>query len=180
MQDSSTVTRPSPYLVFGVCVHQRVYDQALAFPERSGPFPWRLFTPNRCGEFSRDLQAEALGYPRSQIGVDRVPVGVDCALLNEALDPLAHVSDDIGDQVLPVRLREHLAVEIARLHEVVVLRVWGIGAAHDLPTREPARFGIALRVSLRAAVAVGCVDGLVAVVAIAHRAVLIVAMHFDL
>ena len=79
----------------------------------------RLFSPpNRCGELSRNLQTKTLGHPRSQIGIDLVPVGGDRALLNKALDALAHVSDDIGNQMLPVGLRHHVAVEIARLHEV--------------------------------------------------------------
>ncbi len=111
--------------------------------------------------------------------VDRVPIVVDRALLNEALNALAHMSDDIGDQVLAVRRGHHVAVEIARLHEIVVLRTQGIRAAHDLPAGEPTGLRIALRVSLRAAIAVGCVDGLVGV-AVAHRPVLTVAMHFGL
>src|SRR6266566_1779131 len=98
--------------------------------EHTGPYPQQLLSPNRRGELRGDLQTETFGHPRSQIGVDLVPVGVDRALLNEALDALAHVGDDIMDQVLAVGLRHHVAVEIARLHEVVVLRMQGIRAAH--------------------------------------------------
>jgi hypothetical protein len=42
--------------------------------------------------------------------------------LNEALDALTHVSDDVADQMIPVGIGEHVAVEIARLHEADTLQ----------------------------------------------------------
>src|SRR5260370_29411409 len=79
---------------------------ALAFPERSRSVSRRLFAlafPNsRLAWLRCDFQTEAFGYPRSQVGVDRVQVAFDRALLDEALHLLAHVPDDVADQMLPI------------------------------------------------------------------------------
>jgi hypothetical protein len=152
----------------------------LAFAECSRPFSRQLFAlafPNR-GWLRRDRQTEAFGHPRSQVGVDRVPVAFDRALLDEALHPLAQVPDDVADQMVPIGRRHHLPVERAGLDEVVVVLVRHVGRAHDLAALyEPARIAVALRVGPRPTITVGRVDRLGVVVVVAHLAVLVVVVH---
>src|SRR5258707_15735825 len=94
-----------------------ISSSALAFSERSRPFSRRLFAlafPSS-GWLRRDRQPEAFGPPRSQIGVDRVQVVFDRALLDEALPPRAQVPDDVADQMVPIGRRHPLPVERAGL-----------------------------------------------------------------
>src|SRR5207237_4377177 len=101
-------------------------------------------------------------------------------LLNRAFDTFAQMSSDVAGQMFPVWLRENVPVEITRLYKVVILCMRDIGTAHDLTTGKPTRIGIVFGIGLGTAVAIGCIDGLIAIVAIAHRSVLVVAMHLDL
>src|SRR5437870_4230932 len=103
-----------------------ISSRRLAFPGCSRPFFRRLFAmafPNSRGWLRRDRQTEAFGHPRSQIGIDRVQVAFDRALLDEALDALAQVPDDVADQMVPIGRRHYLPVERAGLDEVVVVLV---------------------------------------------------------
>ena len=117
----------------------------------------------RAGRLSRGCQIPKTASDTSpEVGVDLGQVVVDRAFLDEALHALAQVPDDVADQMVPIGRRHHLAVERAGLDEVVVFLVRHVGRAHDLGgLHEPARIGVALRVGLRAAVAVGRVDRLV-------------------
>jgi len=98
--------------------------------------------------------------------------------LNEALDALAHVGDDVADQMVPIGRRHHLPVERAGLDEVVVVLVRHVGRAHDLTgLHEPAGIVVALRISPRPAIAVRSIDRLVPIMVEAHLAVLVVVVH---
>src|SRR5215210_8103549 len=113
----------------------------------------------------------------AELGVDVGPV-LDHALLDGVADAVARVRDDVRDEVVAVGVVHDVAVESARLDEVVVLRVPGVGVAGDLPgLGVPGGVLVALGVCLRSTIAVRRVDRLVPVVMVAHRAVLVVVMR---
>src|SRR5579863_296413 len=70
-----------------------------------------------------------------------------------------------------------MPIEITRLHKVVVLLVRCICATYDLSARGPPCIRIRQRVCLGTTIAVWRINGLVAVVTIAHCTIFIVAMH---
>src|SRR5579875_1107253 len=126
----------------------------------------------------RENQTEGLGNPLAQLLINLIPE-LERALLNVTLDSLAHVSGHVAHQMRFVPLRQHLPVEGARLHEIVVLGMRRDGTAHDLSTYPPGRLGCALRIGQWPAIAVGRIPRLIALMMIAHRPIFVVAMHLD-
>src|SRR5438128_6113391 len=133
---------------------------------------------SRCWLGRGNLNAHTFGNPCSQITVYLIPE-LERTLLNRTFDTFAQMSSDVAGQMFPVCLRENVPVEITRLYKVVILGMRDIRTAHDLTACKPARISKAFRIGLGATIAIGCVDRLIAIVTIAHRSVLVVAMHLD-
>jgi hypothetical protein len=118
--------------------------------------------------------------PRAELRVDVRPVGED-PQLHVLAHVIAGVADEVGDEVLAIGVGHDLAVQCARLNEVVVLGVLLVRVAAELARFDrPTEIGRALRIGLRAAEAVGGVHGRRAGVVIGHRRILVVGMHLDL
>src|SRR5258708_30008943 len=132
-----------------------------------------------CWYFCRGCNAKTLGDTRPQFLVHLLPK-LESALLHGAFDARAHMVHDIVHQMVTICLRHHIAIEVAWLHKIVVLSVWCIGATHDLAARGPARIGTEFRIGLWTAVAVWRVDRLIPVMPVAHRPILIIAVHLNL
>src|SRR5258708_30431517 len=100
-------------------------------------------------------KADGQGKTPSQVRVDLTPE-VDRALQDQRLDT-AHRAGEIADQVVAVGLRHGVAIQVARLDEVIILRVQRVGVADHL-TRlyKPGRIALA-GIGLRSTVAVGCI-----------------------
>src|SRR5216683_3955581 len=78
------------------------------------------------------------GEARAQVRV-HLPPEVDGALQDKRLDT-AHGPDEVADQVVAIRLRHGVPVQVARLDEVIILRVQRVGVPDHLTRlHKPAR-----------------------------------------
>src|SRR5229473_7450816 len=101
-------------------------------------------------------KADALRESRAQVRVYLTPE-VDGALQDKWLDT-AHGPDEVADQMVAVGLRHGVAVQVARLDEVIILRVQRVGVPYHLTRlHKPARIAVALRIGFGSAVAVRCI-----------------------
>src|SRR6266852_5226253 len=100
-------------------------------------------------------KADALRESRAQVRVYLTPE-VDGALQDKWLDT-AHGPDAVADQVVAVRRRHDVPVQVACLEEVIVLRVQRVGVPdHFSRLHKPARIALA-GIGFGSAVAVRCV-----------------------
>src|SRR2546423_14612372 len=78
-----------------------------------------------------DDEPESLAHAPSEVRIHLLPEDAR-PLLDGALDAVAQVRDQVVHQVVALGLRHHVAVEVARLDEIVVLRMQRGRAAHNL------------------------------------------------
>src|SRR6266851_1486426 len=87
-------------------------------------------------------KADALRESRAQVRVYLTPE-VDGALQDNRLYT-AHGADEVADQMVAVGLRHGIAIQVARLDEVIILRVQRVGVPYHLTRfHEPGRVAIA-------------------------------------
>ena len=123
--------------------------------------------------------SERLRHLGAQSWIDLSPVITDTRGDAEVkARPVGGVVEDVGDQVLPVGLRHHVAIHDARLNEVGIVLVRLVRGSNNFSRELVGRIGIAGTVRLRAAVRVGCIDRVAARMEV-HRAILAVAVHWD-
>src|SRR5712691_1381968 len=75
-------------------------------------------------------KADALRESRAQVRVHLTPE-VDGALQDKWLDT-AHGPDEVADQVVAVGLRHDIAIQVAGLDEVIILRMQCVGVPQHL------------------------------------------------
>src|SRR5438132_6807426 len=105
-----------------------------------------------------DDQPQPLADAPSEVRIHLPPEGAR-PLLDGALDAVAQVRDQVVHQAVALGLRHHVAVEVARLDEIVVLRVQrGRGAHEPLAFDVPAPVAKSDGIGVRSAMAVRRTD----------------------
>src|SRR5690606_21295478 len=104
------------------------------------------------------------------IRIDALPV-LESSFQHGRTHAAKQASGNSFNQARALRVVEYLAYQDARLSEVVVFRVQGVGAAYHFAIGFPAVFCLARRVGPGAAFGIGRINRLVAAVLVGHVAV---------